>query len=117
MLNERRKDPRLTLQQCVQISLYGLETFIDAEALNISENGILCSSSVAIENLEKIFVMVDLDIGGNVRTLRSEGLVMYTHAKDGKHLFGIQFIEMTSETKELLKTYAAECGDQEDVSE
>jgi hypothetical protein len=117
MLNERRKDPRLTLQQCVRISLYGLETFIDAEALNISENGILCASSVAIENLEKIVIMVDLDIGGNIRTLRSEGLVMYTHMKDGKHLFGVQFIEVTDETRQLLKDYASAYADDESVSE
>ncbi len=104
MGEERRKYPRFSLNQCIQIS-FGKETFIDAEAVNISMSGILCSSSVPIDNLDKIFMMIDLPIGNEIKTIQCEGVPMYAKTVEGKNMFGVQFTEISEEACSDLKQY------------
>jgi hypothetical protein len=105
MAKERRKTPRLGLHQCVQITFFGRETFVDAEALNISESGMLCSSPTLVDNLDKIFVMVDLPIGGEVEKIQCTGVVMYTQTRENKHFFGVQFIDLAPHTRDIIGRY------------
>ncbi len=104
MNDERRKYPRISLNQCIQIS-FGRETFIDAEAVNISQNGILCSTSEPIEDLDRIFLMIDIPIMDEIKTIQCEGIPMYTESVNGKTQFGIQFIEIDEDSSDILKHY------------
>ncbi len=104
MGEERRKYPRLNLDQCIQLS-FGKEKFIDAVAVNISQNGILCSSSVPIDNLDMMFLMIDLNINDEIKTIKCEGIPMYHKSINGKNMFGIQFIEMDETDAGTLKQY------------
>lgn len=107
MGEERRKYPRLSLNQCIKIS-YGKETFIDAEAVNISQNGILCSTASSVGQLERIYMMIDLPSGSETRTIECEGIAMHTQTAEGKTFFGIQFIDMKESDSAALRQYLSE---------
>ena len=104
MDGERRKSPRLSLNQCIQIS-FGKETYIDAEAVNISENGILCSSSETVESLDRIFLMIDLPFGDQTKTIQCEGIPLHTKHEAGKTFFGVQFTDINPFSKAILAQY------------
>jgi len=106
MNEDRRKHPRFSLNQCIQIS-YGKENFIEAEAINISQNGLLCNSSVPIDNLDRIYMLIDLSFENDVKTIECEGILMYAKSVSGKNQFGVQFIEMDAENSYTLKQYLA----------
>jgi hypothetical protein len=104
MSDERRRAPRISLDQCVEVSL-GKEIFIDAAAVNISQTGMMCSSSVAVENLERIFLMINLPVGDESLKIKCEGIVMYTKQEGQTHFFGINFIDLDGETAGNLARY------------
>ena len=104
MGEERRKAPRVSLDQCVEVS-FGKENFIDAVAVNISKTGIMCSSTAAVENLEKIFLMINLPIGEESHKIRCDGIVMYTKQEGQTHFFGIHFVDLDRDAAGTLARY------------
>lgn len=104
MNEERRTVPRVNLEQCVRVS-FGRETFIGADVLNLSRKGMLCSSDVPVENLERIFLMINLPFTGETKTIQCEGVVLYTQPKDDKTLFGIQFTDIRDADCKTLESY------------
>jgi len=104
MGEERRKAPRISLDQCVEVS-FGKEIFIDAVAVNISQTGMMCSSMVAVENLERIFLMINLPVGDELLKIKCDGIVMYTKQEGQTHFFGINFIDLDGETAGALARY------------
>ena len=104
MSEERRMAPRVSLDQCVEVS-FGKENFIDAAAVNISQTGMMCSSKVPVENLERIFLMINLPIGEELLKIKCDGIVMYTKQEGQTHFFGIHFVDLDGETGEILARY------------
>ena len=104
MSDERRRAPRISLDQCVEVS-FGKEIFIDAAAVNISQTGMMCSSTVAVENLERLFLMINLPVADELLKIQCEGIVMYTKQEGQTHFFGINFIDLDGETAGTLARY------------
>ena len=104
MSEERRNAPRVSLDQCVEVSL-GKELFIDAAAVNISQTGMMCSSKTSVENLERIFLMINLPIGDDLLKIQCDGIVMYTKQDNERCFFGIHFVDLDEKTSKILARY------------
>ena len=83
MENERRKNCRCTINQCVKLS-YAHEDFIEAEMINISIGGTLCSTESPVSDHERIFFMFDVPVDGKPQTVKVEGTIIHLQEQDGK---------------------------------
>ncbi len=106
---ERRKNYRCALSQCVKLS-YAHEDFIDAEMVNISIGGILCSTESAVSEHERIFFMFDVPVDQTLSTVKVEGTIIHLQEQDGKTFFGVMFTDFFPGSKELLQKYLDQCN-------
>ncbi|MFP4362825.1 MAG: PilZ domain-containing protein [Spirochaetia bacterium] len=102
---ERRKYPRYQVHQVVELSL-GRENFIDLEPINVSANGILCTSDKAIELSSKYFVLLSVELEGKHEEIQAEGVVARQDVGDnGKYYFGIELIDFRGNDQEKYKQF------------
>jgi len=104
MEQERRQYTRFIIDQFVKLSM-GREIFIEAEGLNLSRGGLLGRTSAPIENLEKVFVMLNLPFGDGLECVRTEGIVVYTQAEGPDTQFGLRFTDMWDSDQDILDRY------------
>ncbi|HPX25176.1 MAG TPA: PilZ domain-containing protein [Treponemataceae bacterium] len=107
METERRKNCRCAISQCVKLS-YAHEDFIDAEMINISIGGTLCSTDSPLSHNERIFFMFDVPLEGKSQTVKVEGTIIHIQEQHGKILFGVTFTDFFPGSKELLQKYIDE---------
>jgi hypothetical protein len=88
---------------------YMKERFLQAEAVNISEGGILCRSDAAVEPLTRVYLMLHIPRGGEDYVMKAEGVVMHADKKDDSWLFGIAFDNLTGADREAIRGYLATC--------
>lgn len=110
MENERRKNCRCTINQCVKLS-YAHEDFIEAEMINISIGGTLCSTASQVSDHERIFFMFDVPADDKLQTVKVEGSIIHLQEQDGKILFGVTFTDFFPGSKELLQKYIDQCSE------
>ena len=108
MENERRKNCRCTINQCVKLS-YAHEDFIEAEMINISIGGTLCSTESPVSDHERIFFMFDVPVDGKPQTVKVEGTIIHLQEQDGKVLFGVTFTDFFPGSEGLLQKFIYQC--------
>jgi c-di-GMP-binding flagellar brake protein YcgR len=104
MSKERRKYPRIVLQQLFEMSL-GKETFVAAHSVNISEGGIYCETSKELEVHARVYLMLIIVDKTGESEVQTEGIVLRTEKKKGKYYAAIEFIEMQDEDKEKIQNF------------
>ena len=104
---ERRKGCRCAITQCVKLS-YAHEDFIEADMINISIGGTLCSTDSPVGYNERIFFMFDVPIEGTPQTVKVEGTIMHLQEHDGKTIFGVMFTDFFPGSKEILQKFIDE---------
>lgn len=113
---ERRRAPRYKIGQLVEVS-FGRENFLQAEGMNISENGILCRTADAPDPGAHVFLMIEVRgeaprrADGSPHIIEIEGFVARAEGSDGEYEVGIEFADIPdAETKRALHTMVQELG-------
>ena len=112
MDDSKQRSPRFTIHQLVEIQ-FSVETFFQAEGINLSETGLLCSTESAIEPYTKVFVMIEMPLKEGQYTLKTEGVVMRCEKENGDFKVGIQFDSLFQSEKEKLKEYLEVINEEE----
>jgi c-di-GMP-binding flagellar brake protein YcgR len=104
MNNERRNFQRVDSHNLVYLTLKEKEEVIQqgmGRTLNISEAGMRLETHFLIKPVQKIW----LTIGFNDETVDIQGeLVYYVNARVENH-YGIKFLDMAPEAREIVKKY------------
>lgn len=100
MKNEKREHPRFAIHQMVEVS-FDRQSYIHAEAVNISENGLLCRSEEAPELYSSIELLLEISVHDKKETVQCEGVVVRSDENsEGTFDVGVQF--STGETSPIL---------------
>jgi hypothetical protein len=102
---DKRKAPRFTMNQIVELN-FGKEEFVEASGLNISEMGIMCQTSRALDECERLFLMFSLDCPDCSNTIKCEGIVVHCNKIDRYFIIGIEFSDLKPEDREIIKNYS-----------
>lgn len=104
MDDSKNRSPRFTIHQLVEIQ-FAQETFFQADGINLSETGVLCSTESMIEPYTKVFIMIEMPLREGQYTLKTEGIVMRCEKGNGGYHIGVQFDSLFQSEKEKLKEY------------
>ena len=107
MSKEKRKHRRFNISQIIELD-FMKEKYFEANGLNISEGGILCSSTYPVEPLARVFLMINIPLPDKEFTLKTEGIVMHSKKERNKYIFGISFTDLAQEEKKILKSLCEE---------
>jgi hypothetical protein len=116
--DDRRAYQRFSINQLVEMDL-GRESFIMAEGLNISENGILCASVEQCGLHEKVFLMMTLPLASGDRVIKCEGLVMRSEYNGASWDTGIMFGDLDEDCTGALNEFLGRLplsGDEADAT-
>jgi len=75
MRTERRKSQRFSINQLIEIDM-GRENFIPAEGVNISDDGLLCHTSEALDPYSRVYIQLTLDGSKKKQVISCEGIVV-----------------------------------------
>ena len=106
MVNEKRLTPRIDTTHL--LSYTGRDQTADTRAqgmgrtLNVSQDGILLETHVAIDR--ELDILIEMALEDDLVELKGR-IVHSTRRADGKIESGIQFLESTAEEKRLLHQY------------
>lgn len=101
---DKRRAPRFTMDQIIELNI-GKEEFVEASGLNISEMGIMCQATRALESTERVFLMFSLDCPDCSSTIKCEGIVIHCSKIDRFYIIGIEFSDIKQEDRDIIKHY------------
>ena len=100
MDDSKTRSPRFTIHQLVEIQ-FSVETFIQAEGINLSETGVLCSTESPVDPYTKVFIMIEMQLKEGNYTLKTEGVVVRCEKMNGDFQVGIQFESEGSKSQKI----------------
>ena len=99
-----QRSQRFTIHQLVEIQ-FSQGTFFQAEGINLSESGVLCSTESLIEPYSKVFIMLEMPLREGQYTLKTEGTVVRCEKVAGEYQVGVRFDNLFQSEKEKLQEY------------
>jgi hypothetical protein len=109
-MEEKRAFPRFKINQIIA---YGpnREENVFAEIINISRNGLSCSSAQIIEPMTNVYLMMHVPSPpeGNEgeRAVRCEGYVSHSHIDAGLCVFGVKITSVYEDDAAVFEAYLA----------
>lgn len=100
--DERRRAPRVKVDQMVEISLGGKENFMVAHGTNISQTGLHCLCRESVEMYQRIDLIFSLPNKGSEFQYRAEAVVMRCQKAKDAYSVGLQFVSVNPELPEIL---------------
>ena len=104
MRTERRKSPRFTINQMIDLEL-GRENYIAAEGVNISDEGLLCHTSELLEPYSRVFLQLSLNGEKKNQTIKCEGVVVRCKKNKKKYDTALEFADMEQSDKKKIHTF------------
>ena len=104
MPDENRKHPRFDINQLVELD-FGRETFVHADAANLSEGGILCKTDEQVDPYTKVFLMMTLSLQNRERIIRCEGVVVRSEKAGGQWDTGISITSMDAGSRRIFEEF------------
>ena len=101
---EQRKFERFKVHQMVETS-FDRERFVPAEGLDISEGGMLCSTSEPVDPLARIELLISLPRAETEHLIKTEATVVRVEKEGDDYLIGVQFDALLSEDLDALRNY------------
>lgn len=96
MAKEKRKHPRIQIDQMIEIS-FGRETFMHGQGINISKSGILCRCEQPVDHNSTIFFMINIGSDEEPKHVTCEGMVVRCDEQDEGYDIGIAFSHIDDE--------------------
>lgn len=111
MNNDRRVEKRFSIKQFIDLSANG-EEFIHVRGINLSIGGLSCESSVPLDPMVPVFVLLGISCDGCERIVEVEGYIAHSRMENGVCFAGISFINRTPEARAAIESYltTAEVG-------
>lgn len=104
MKEERRKSPRFTINQMIELDM-GRETFIAAEGVNISDEGILCHSSESLDPYSRVYMQISLDGGKKKQTVSCEGVVVRCKKNKKNYDLALEFSDLEENDRKKIHSF------------
>lgn len=104
MSSENRKHPRFEINQLVELDI-GRETFIHADAANLSEGGLLCYTEEYCEPYTKVFLMMTLKLESRERIIKCEGVVVRSVKEGRRWNTGISITFMDNASRKIFDEF------------
>jgi len=104
MGKERRKAPRFTIHQMIQIQ-FPKEEFVQAVGINLSETGLLCVTEIEIPAYTKVFIMLEMQCKVDTYMLKTDGVVIRSAPADGEIQTAIEFTSLFDNEKLKIQEY------------
>ncbi len=104
MSAENRKHPRFEINQLVELD-FARETFVHAEAGNLSEGGILCITDEECEVYTKVFLMMTLSLKSGDRIIKCEGVVVRSQKKGKLWETAINITDMDAASRKIFREF------------
>ncbi len=104
MSSERRTNPRFAIKQLVDLSTDG-ERFVKVTGTDLSEGGLACTSSMPLDPLSQVYIMLDLETEGQSKIYHLEGYVAHVRKVDDTYYAGISFDLIPPEAQEALDAF------------
>jgi len=104
MRTERRKSPRFTINQMIDLEL-GRENYIAAEGVNISEEGLLCHTSESLEPYSRIYLQFSLDGEKKKQVITCEGVVVRCKKNRKNYDTALEFADMAESDKKKVHSF------------
>lgn len=106
MDKDRRGATRFSIKQFVDLSSNG-EDFLHVSALNLSLGGLSCESSVPLDPMMPVFILLGFPGAGGERTFELEGYVAHSRMAGGRCIAGIAFTDRPPDTRSAIEAYLA----------
>ena len=103
-MEERRKYPRFTINQFIELS-FEKETEINAQGINIIEAGFMCHTDEYVDPYTKLFVLLSLNGNSNVQQISVEGMVMRCMKKGKNYETAVEFVEITDDNRQRIRKF------------
>jgi len=103
LMNEKRKYPRITLNQMIEHSM-GKETMVQAQGVNISEGGILFQTASELELYSRLFVSFSIMENDTSTDLSCEGIVVRSDKSGDLYDTGMEFADLNEKNNIILKS-------------
>lgn len=107
MTGERRRAPRFSLEQVIEMS-YGHESFVNARGVNISKTGLLCTSDSYLEPYTTVVLTIKVPSGPEGQILNCEGIVIRSTEENGGYTTAISFMSFRGQDAETLNAFLGE---------
>lgn len=101
---ENRKHPRFEINQLVELD-FGRETFVHADAANLSEGGMLCKTDEQVDPYTKIFLMMTLTLRNRERIIKCEGVVVRSQKSGSQWDTGINITSMDAASRKIFNEF------------
>lgn len=101
---ENRQHPRFEINQLVELD-FGRETFVHADAANLSEGGILCKTDELVEASTKVFIMMTLTLKSTERIIKCEGVVVRSQKSGSQWNTGIYITSMDAASRKIFNEF------------
>ncbi len=109
MAEEKRKHPRFEINQLVELE-FARETFVHAEGINLSAEGVLCITDEKCEPHTTVFLMMTVSLKSGDRIIKCEGVVVHSGKKGKEWKTGIRITSMHSGCEKIFKEFLQEQG-------
>ncbi len=107
MSAENRKHPRFEINQLVELD-FERESFVRADAANLSEGGVLCRTEEPCELHSTVFMMMTLSLKGSDRIIKCEGIVVRSEKKGKEWEVGISITSMDGASRKIFSEFIKE---------
>jgi len=104
MTDEKRQHPRFEINQLVELDM-GRETFVHADAVNLSAGGILCKTDEQVDPYTKLFLMMTLNLQNRERIIKCEGLVVRSEKAGDQWDTGISITSMDEASRKIFEEF------------
>ena len=106
---EKRSSQRYSIKQLVDISSDG-DVFIAARGMDLSTGGLSCESTMPLQPMTPVYLMLGLPFVAGEHLVKCEGYVAHSRMENGKCIVGIQFTDMPEEYRSMLEEYLTALG-------
>ncbi|GAB1482274.1 hypothetical protein MASR2M78_10890 [Treponema sp.] len=104
MKNDRRSSTRFCIRQFVDISSNG-EDFLPVTALDLSLGGLSCESSVPLDPMMPVFLLLGFENEHGEMAVDVEGYVAHSKMENGTCKAGISFTIRSPEARRAIEAY------------
>ena len=106
MKEERRKAPRFTIDEMIELD-FGRESVVHASGLNLSASGLLCKSDYYMEPDTEVSLVLTIPSDSGEHTISCDGVVVRADRGKGRHLTAIEFMSLADKDVGALDAFLA----------
>lgn len=87
---------------------FGKENSVPVTGANLSEGGLFCESTEHIEPYSRLYLMFELVLKDETRSICCEGIVVRSEKKNSHYMTGIEFSNIDEQDRIFLKKFIKE---------